>query len=100
MDRFPEQVIAAASVIMNAFLSVPEKQAQLLTELGALRREVALMQERLPPTLVSVHDAAERLSLHPKTVRKWVRTRRLRSIQVDGVIRVDLGSIAAVLAER
>jgi len=100
MDRFPEQVIAAASVIMNAFLSVPEKQAQLLTELGARRREVALMQERLPPTLVSVQDAAQRLSVTPKTVRKWVRTGRLRSIRVDEVIRVDLGSITVVLAAR
>jgi excisionase family DNA binding protein len=79
---------------------MPETQEQILRELAAIRAEIETIRRSLPPTLMSVADAASRLGLSTRTVRRMVTARKLRSIRFGETIRVDLSSIQEILMLR
>lgn len=74
-------------------LALPKTVAELKTAVEALTAKVETLQRALPPTLVGVKEAAERLGVQPRTIRARVADGTLRSIKLGGQIRIDLASV-------
>ena len=67
----------------------------LASELRAVRQELALLRSTLPPALVDVATASERLGVSPATVRRRVADGSLASVRVGRSVRIDLGRVRA-----
>ena len=50
------------------------------------------------PTLMTIEEAAERLCVHPETIRRAVRNRKLAHYRFAGVIRIAQVHVADYLA--
>ncbi len=52
--------------------------------------------------LLTVEQVAERLSVHPDTIRKWIRHKELRAINLGGRAgyRISLTALQTFLRER
>ena len=52
-----------------------------------------------PRTMISLEDAARRLDVHPRTVRRYIAESRLTAFRVGPrLIRVDAAEVDALLA--
>jgi excisionase family DNA binding protein len=49
--------------------------------------------------LLTVPQAAEALSLRPKTVRAWIAARRLAIVRLGGAIRIPAGEIDRLIED-
>jgi excisionase family DNA binding protein len=67
--------------------------APLRSEIERLRKEVRDLGAALPPQLLTVEEAAQRLRAHPSTVRRWLKTGELRQVRCGHSVRVDLSSV-------
>jgi excisionase family DNA binding protein len=65
----------------------------------AFREELeTMMQEDRPERLLTPEDAAERLSVSPRTMREWIRQKKIRGVRVAGkLLRVPESALAEVL---
>ena len=48
-------------------------------------------------TLIKVKDAAEALSLSPRTVRDWVQSGRIEFVRLGGAIRIKGKTVKALI---
>ncbi len=48
-------------------------------------------------TLVSVHEAAQRLAISTATVRRWVAQQRIPSVRLGRVVRIRESDIVALI---
>jgi excisionase family DNA binding protein len=78
---------------------LPALVQALVKKVEALMAEVRGLREALPPSLVSVKTAAERLELSESTVRRMVDAKQLRSMKVGGSVRIDLRGVVAKNAD-
>ncbi len=79
--------------------SVVAAVAPLVAEVEHLAAEVARLREALPPQLVSIEDAAERLGLSGRTVRRRVRDGSIPVRRVGRRVLVDLGALRPLTGE-
>lgn len=56
-------------------------------------------QQEKETRLITVNDAAERLSLTPDTIRKWLRSGQLKGVKVSRVWRVQESDIETIMKE-
>jgi excisionase family DNA binding protein len=94
---FPVALMAHRPSVQPADPSGLASLLQLPTEMQALRADVnklrgALDQLRraLPPSLLSVADAAKAMGVSTVTVRRMVRSGQLAHVRVGRALRVDL----------
>lgn len=51
-----------------------------------------------PTKLISMTDAAERLAVHPITIRRWIASGKLTGFRIsERVMRVELAEVEALL---
>lgn len=81
------------SAAVSDLLRMPSELAALRAEVAELRAELTAVRRALPPALVSVTVAAERLGVSVVTVRRMVKKGELPSVRVGGSIRVDLAAL-------
>jgi excisionase family DNA binding protein len=67
--------------------------AALSSDVRALRAEVQALEARLPPSLLGVREAASRLGISVCTLRRWIKSRRVRAVRVGRTVRVDLSAV-------
>lgn len=96
MDPVDTQA-AALYAAMHNLLSVTTTINTLRQEIAGLRREVTELRRTTPPVLIPVSDAARRLGLSKKTVRRHIEQGLLRSVRIGNAIRVDLSSLPDAL---
>jgi excisionase family DNA binding protein len=94
------QLLAAATLMVESIARIPESQEQILRELAAIRIEIETIRRSLPPTLVPLAEAAQRLGISRSTIRRMLATKRLRSVRIGETVRVDLSSIQEALMLR
>lgn len=70
-----------------------EALGAILERLDRLTETVARLEARIPH-VVSIGQAAQALQVTERTIRRWVRDRKLHATKVGSVVRVDLGSFA------
>lgn len=51
---------------------------------------------RTRPDWKNVNEVAAIVGVHPKTVRRWIRSGRVRAYRVAGQVRIDLNDLDAV----
>ena len=66
-------------------------EAQVTALTGAVRG----LEERLPPRLVSVEEAAQHLSISVQTVRRWCKAGQLAYVRRGRQLRIDLTKVRA-----
>ena len=88
--------LAIASVI-EAVLSIPTELQGMKAEIAELRRQISVLQSVQPLSIVTVPEAAERLNVTQRTVRRMLREGRLKSVRIGNRVRVDLGTVQAAL---
>lgn len=84
---------------LAALLDVPSAVAALRSEVRALRSEVQALEARLPPSLLGIQDAASRIGVSVCTLRRWIKSRRVRAVRVGRTIRVDVGALLVAADE-
>jgi excisionase family DNA binding protein len=79
--------------LVQTLRDLPPERAQ------AFREELeTMMQEDRPERLLTPEDAAERLSVSPRTLREWIRQKKIRGVRVAGkLLRVPESALADVL---
>jgi excisionase family DNA binding protein len=87
----------AAVSVLTDLLALPAAVAALRAEVAEVKALLQGVQASLPPTLVTITDAAQRLGLTNRTVRRMLAAKKLRSIRIGETVRVDLSSIQAAL---
>lgn len=80
---------------LGRLLTIPTELAALRQELARVNEQLSEISERLPSSLVSVRDAAERLGVSTKTIRRMVAAGEIRSARIGHAVRVDLASAPA-----
>ena len=85
----------ALGVGLEALLTMPAELARLRAELAGVRQELAAISGRLPPMLVSTREAAERLGVSAKTIRRLAAAGEIRTAKIGGLLRIDLASAPA-----
>ena len=71
----------------------PAWAVALEASLRDLTREVRELKKALPPLLVSVEEAAQRLNFHPSTIRRKLKDGDLREVRIGRSVRVDLSTL-------
>jgi excisionase family DNA binding protein len=56
-------------------------------------REIALMTIKNAVVLLTVLEAADALSLKPKTIRAWIGSRRIACVRLGGAVRVRASEV-------
>jgi excisionase family DNA binding protein len=79
-----EEAIAAA---------VAAQVRPVQVELARVARELADLRRALPPSLVTLQDAASRLGVSLSTIRRKVAAGEIPSIRVGRSVRLDLGAL-------
>jgi excisionase family DNA binding protein len=92
--------VAALYTAIEAVLGLPAEIAHLRAEVSLLRAEVERLRQSQAPVLVTVKEAAQRLSVTPRTVRRYIEQGKLRSVQFGDTPRVDLGSLPELVEAR
>ncbi len=85
------------AVAIEDLLRLPAKVEALTKEVAALRVEFEKLRALVPPQLVSVSEAARRLRVSEKTVRRYVQSGRLRSARIGASVRIDLAAVRELL---
>jgi excisionase family DNA binding protein len=70
---------------------------------GSWHREdriVATVDPSIQPGLFSVREVADRLGVHPETIRRLIHDGRLEAIRVGRVLRVEARSLEGFLARQ
>jgi excisionase family DNA binding protein len=70
---------------------------------GSWHREdriVAAVDPSIPTGLFSVREVADRLGVHPETIRRLIHDGRLEAIRVGRVLRVEGRSLEGFLARQ
>ena len=73
--------------------AVRAEVAPLQANVARLTAEVEALRRALPPALVTLKEAANRLGLSLSTVRRRVRDGSLPARKVGRCVRVDLGAL-------
>ena len=89
----------ALGAALAALLRLPGDVAELRAEVAALRMEVAALRKTVPPALVDVSTAAERLGLSEATVRRRIKDGSLPSQRVGRAVRIDLATVRPLDAD-
>jgi excisionase family DNA binding protein len=63
-------------------------------------RIVAAVDPSIPAALFSVREVADRLGVHPETIRRLIHDGRLEAIRVGRVLRVEAPSLDGFLARQ
>ncbi len=82
--------------MLAGVLGLPTEVAALRAEVAELHAVLMSLRQAMPPMLVPVTVAAERLGVSVPTVRRLVRSGRLPSVKVGSSVRVDLATLRAV----
>jgi excisionase family DNA binding protein len=61
--------------------------------------EVAEMPTKTHENLLTIPQAAEALSLKPKTIRAWIGTRRIGCVRLGGAVRVPATEVTRLIEE-
>jgi len=86
----------SAEVVARSFAAmaeVPGVLRSLVAEVAALRAEVASLRSTLPPALVTLAEAAERLGVSVRTLRRRVKDGTLPVRRIGRSLRVDLDAL-------
>jgi excisionase family DNA binding protein len=67
-------------------------QEQIATLIGAVR----FLEERLPPRVVAVDEAARQLSVSVQTIRRWCKSGALPYLRRGRELRIDLTKVRAL----
>jgi len=87
----------AITTVMEAILSIPSELQGMRAEIAELRRQISVLQAVQPLSIVTVPEAAERLGVTVRTVRRMLKEGRLKSVRIGNRVRVDLSSVQAAL---
>jgi excisionase family DNA binding protein len=87
----------AIATVVEAVLSIPTSLEAMKAEIAELRRQISVLQAVQPLSIVTVPEAAERLGVTQRTVRRMLRAGRLKSVRIGNRVRVDLGTVQAAL---
>lgn len=90
----------ALGAAFGALASVPTEVAELRALVTGLGAQLARIEERLPPTLVSLDDAAKALSVSRSTCKRLIASGELPSIRVGRLVRVDLSAMRPLSREK
>jgi excisionase family DNA binding protein len=91
---------AAAVTALTDLLALPEQVAQLRAEVAELKEMLRALHVALPPSVVSIAEAALKLGFNQRSVRRMLAEGRLRSVRVGGRVRIDLASVQEALMLR
>jgi excisionase family DNA binding protein len=69
--------------------------APLTTEIRELRSEVEALRTAVPPSLVNIEQAADKLGVSTKTVWRWCQRGEIRATRVGHRWMIDLASLRA-----
>jgi len=87
----------AIATVMESVLSIPAALEAMAGEIAELRRQISVLQAVQPLAIVTVPEAAERLGVTQRTVRRMLKTGRLKSVRIGNRVRVDLSTIQSAL---
>jgi len=85
------------STLLETLLAIPASLEAMAAEIAELRKQISVLQAVQPLAIVTVPEAAERLGVTQRTVRRMLREGRLKSVRVGNRVRVDLGTVKAAL---
>jgi excisionase family DNA binding protein len=72
----------------------------MVTAFREIDRRLAAIETRMPPPkLLTVGEAAERLSVSVQTIRRWCRTGRIPYVRRGHELRIDLSKVRALTTE-
>jgi excisionase family DNA binding protein len=84
-------VIAAVASLMT----VPQRLTAVEQQLAAVRDELGAVLKRLPPSLVSLKEAAQHLGVSVATLRRQAKSGRVATVRMGSRLLVDLARITA-----
>ena len=87
----------AITTVMEAILSIPLELQGMKAEIAELRRQISVLQAVQPLASVAVPEAAERLGVTQRTVRRMLKSGRLKSVRIGNRVRVDLSTVQSAL---
>ena len=61
---------------------------------------VAIEGERIEPELFSVREVADRLGVHPETIRRLIHEGRMDAVRVGRVLRVARADVEAFIGRQ
>jgi excisionase family DNA binding protein len=97
----PEPVLSldsnAIAAVLGAITETPDRLAALEAKIVGLVDSVAAIRAALPPQLVTIKEAAKLYNVSTSTMRRWVRDRRVRSLEIESTVRVDVSKLAKQL---
>lgn len=90
---------AALYTSIQALIAIPGELQRLREKVTALTTEVLTLRKAMPLTLVTVAEAARRLGVSQKTVKRHIEKGLLRGVRVGDRVRIDLGSLPDALEQ-
>lgn len=85
------------TMAVETLLSIPASIEALKQEIADLKRQISVLQAVQPLAIVTVPEAAERLNVTQRTVRRMLKEGRLKSVRIGNRVRVDLSTVQAAL---
>jgi excisionase family DNA binding protein len=67
--------------------------AELQEQIVRLQEMIRDVSRRLPPQLVSQEEAAAALDVSTRTMKRWVKDRKVPFVKVGGKVRVDMTAL-------
>jgi excisionase family DNA binding protein len=83
----------ALATLCAALVEIPVRVAALERQVASASVEVARILEALPPSLVSVSEAAAAFKVSVPTMRRWVKAGAVPTVKVGATVRVDLSRL-------
>jgi excisionase family DNA binding protein len=91
----PRDLVAVAA----ALAAMPEELKRAVGILSALNERVTRIEERLPPRLFTVEEAAEQLGRSVPSIRRDIRAGRLPVVKLGRSVRIDLAKMKSIDAD-
>lgn len=86
--------ILAALAETPARLAALERSLERAAE--ATKADLAVIRAALPPTLVTLSEAAQAFKVSPKTMRRWVKSGEVPTVKIGSTVRVDMSRLHGV----
>jgi excisionase family DNA binding protein len=81
---------------LTALLELPQQVQALTARVAELQETVGRVAAATPRALVSVAQAAERLGVSVKTLRRRIKARELAVVRVGSRVLVDLSALGPI----